>query len=177
MMDRSRTVVIGLVAFCAFGCLSAQQTTTGGWLSSPTDDGNRGTLVMRVPDAVERGEGRVGGSGQALTTQFLQAMAQRGIKTSVTDETDLDSAREQARERGLLYVMRAEFTIWEDNATAWSGNPDRCGASAELYSVKDGELVATASHNERASSATLVSSSPQRFYGPIVDALVGRLFP
>ena len=62
-------------------------------------------------------------------------------------------------------------------STAWSGNPDRCGASAEIYDAASGALVATASHTERASSATLLASGPERFYPPIVDSILGRLFP
>jgi hypothetical protein len=165
-------LVVGLLG----ACTTAKHVSKGGWLPDFPMWQEKSVLLMRVPDAVEPGEGPAGGSGEALTMGFLEALQKRQVKVTLTQETTVVAAAAQAKNLGFRYVMRVAFTIWENNATAWSGNPDRAGAAAELYDAETAVLVATAAHNEVASSATFLGNSPDRFYPAIIDNILNCLF-
>ncbi|NWF99577.1 MAG: DUF4823 domain-containing protein [Thermoanaerobaculaceae bacterium] len=176
MRGESRRICVVLLTGVLGGCTTAKHVSQGGWLPGFPMWQEKSVLLMRVADAIEPGEGPAGGSGQALTLGFLEALQKRQVKVSLTEETTVVGAAAQARTLGFRYVMRVAFTTWEDNATAWSGNPDRAGAAAELYDAETAVLVATASHAETASNMTFLASSPDRFYSAIIGNVIRCLF-
>jgi len=88
----------------------------------------------------------------------------------------LERGYQEAERLNFDYVLRGVFTNWEDNATAWSGNPDRAELAVELYSVADRRLAASASHKVQATGFTLLSSATTRFIPEMADTTLGRLF-
>jgi hypothetical protein len=176
MRGKRRITLVLLFAGVLGGCTTAKHVSKGGWLPGFPMWEQKSVLLMRVADAAEPGEGPATGSGEALTMGFLEALQKEQVKVSLTQETTVAAAAAQARGLGFRYVMRAAFTVWENNATAWSGNPDRAGAAAELYDAETAALVAMASHNEVASNMTLLGNSPDRFYPAIIDDIINCLF-
>ncbi len=176
MRGELRWACVVLLAGVLAGCTTAKHVSRGGWLSGFPTWQEKSVLLMRVADVIEPGEGPAGGSGEALTMGFLEVLQKRQVKVSLTQETTVIAAAAQAKTLGFRYVMRVAFTTWADNATAWSGNPDRAGAAAELYDAETAALVATAAHTETASNMTLLGNSPDRFYPAIIDNIVNCLF-
>lgn len=177
-MRRTRYFSYFLLLTCLAlsACAIPVHLTRGNWMPGKAIDSNRSALLMRVPDAIEPGEGRAGGSGQELTQQLLEGLLRRNVKVTVSDETAVSAAVVASQRMGYRYVLRVVFTDWADNATAWSGNPDRAGASAEFYDGTNGELVASFTHMVKASGASLVGSSPDRFYPELVTVLMDAVF-
>ena len=157
-------------------CAGMQRQTTGQWLAGNAIGQDRSVMLMRIPDAIEAGEGPAGGSGTGLMTVFRDELMQKGIKIGVTEESSVAGAAAAARTKGLAYVLKVVFTHWEENATEWSGKPDAVAASAELYDAATGDLVAVASHSVKGSTTALLAKTPDRFYPEIADNILGRLF-
>jgi hypothetical protein len=99
-----------------------------------------------------------------------------GIAVQTVQARDVEKGYDEASRLGFDYVLRGAYSNWEDNATAWSGNPDRAEFVTELYSVADRRLAASASHQVQASGATMLSSTPMRFIPELADSTLARMF-
>ena len=117
------------------------------------------------------------GSGAAMTADLRDKLLQRGMSPLVTEATTLQAAIEQAKALGYDFVIKAVFTDWQDNATEWSGRPDRAAVSAELYDAKSATLLATATDREKGWALSLVSQDPSRFYPVISSTILAKFVP
>jgi hypothetical protein len=89
---------------------------------------------------------------------------------------DLSSGLNEAQEANFDYVLKCVITLWQDNATAWSGNGDKLSISVELYDAKTRQLVAAASHRRVATGATFVSGSPDRFMSEVSTGALSQIY-
>ncbi len=165
-----------LLGALVLSCAGMQRKSTGEWLPGKALGSDHSVLLMRIPDAIEAGEGPAGGSGTALMSEIRELLLQKNIRLGISEETTVAGAAKSAREQGLAYVLKVVISQWEENATEWSGKPDVVGASAELYDSATGGLVAVASHKVTGSTSAWTSRTPDRFYPEIADNLLGRLF-
>jgi hypothetical protein len=132
-------------------------------------------VVLDILDGQEKGEDPTHGSGQAMVSALKDELMKHGYTVSTVQSKDLADGYQEAERLGFTHVVKGVFTHWEDNATAWSMNPDRATFSLEIFEVKDRRLVGSASHQEQASGATLLSSSPTRFVPVLASKTLSRL--
>ena len=133
-------------------------------------------VILDIQDGHERGQDVTRGSGQAMVNALRDTLVSRGIPVNVIQSTAVDEGYQEAERLGFNYVLRGVLTNWEDNATAWSGNPDRATLVLELYGVEEKRLAASANSERQASGATLVSGTPGRFIPELAFNAVDRIF-
>jgi hypothetical protein len=169
-----RLVVLVSVAVLALGC-AAKRSIEGAWLPGQELQPGASILIVPVEDGVEREDGPAHGSGAAVTAAIRDKLLARGFPPRLAESTSVSDALTEASELQLVYVLKGVITEWEDNATAWSGKPDRAALSVELHDVESGEMVAAAHYRVASPAATLTSKQPDRFIPEIVDNALARL--
>jgi hypothetical protein len=88
----------------------------------------------------------------------------------------LEKGFAEAERSGFSYVLKGTITLWEDNATAWSGKGDKLNVSAELYDVHTHSLVAAATDKRTATGFTLVSGTPDRFMDDVANGALSQIY-
>jgi len=164
------------VALLTLSCAIPVHQTSGQWVPGMTLVTTPKVVLLDVADGQERGQEATTGSGQAMVGALRDRLMGHGMAVQTIQSLETEKGYEEASRLGFDYVLRGVFTNWEDNATAWSGNPDRADFAIELYSVPDKRLAGSASHRVQASGATLLSSTPMRFIPELADNTLGRLF-
>lgn len=132
-------------------------------------------MFVSVDDAMEDSETSVPGTGEQLATLMVNEVGQRRLEVRRATGSDKASTITEAKGSSCKYVLSLQFTKWEDNATAWSMNPDRLTIAGEVLEAETGRVVSSGSHAETASSASFKSATPDRFLEPAVQALAKRL--
>ena len=84
------------------------------------------------------------------------------IPFSTSESMDTAQGFEEAGKLQFDFILKCTINLWEDNATAWSGNGDKLKISIEMFDTKSKQLVAVASHNRVATGATFTSGTPDR---------------
>lgn len=132
-------------------------------------------MVLAVADAAEGPDEAVPGTGARLGVEVVNALGFKGLVASRSPALEMSTGVAEAKRAECQFVLRASYTQWEDNATAWSMNPDRLTVAGEVFHAASGRVVSSASHQEVATSATLKSGTPERFITSAAQALVERL--
>lgn len=175
-MTRLAAYFFVAIAASLSGCATTRSTTGQGVPGTTIVPGAR-VLIMRLPDVVQKGEGTVGGSGEAVAAAIRDDLMRHGYAVVTSDKTALSDAFSEAMALEASYVLRGAITEWEDNATEWSSNPDKLSVSLELYGAARRELVATGGHRVVGQPATLVSGqTPMRFVPETADHSLARVF-
>ena len=169
-------VAIVLVALLAGGCSVPRSVKEGGPISGQVVNPAGKVLILNVADGQEQGQSVAHGSGQGMVSSLRKVLATHGVPLSTTEKVDLSSGLGEAQQSGFDYVLKAVITLWQDNATAWSGNGDKLSVSVELYDAKARHLVAAASHQRVATGATFVSGSPDRFMDEVAVGALGQIY-
>lgn len=164
------------LALLGSGCTAFHRETSGQWVPSESLAKDPSVVILPIADVVEKGEGPVGGSGAEFTSAIRDDLLAHGVKVTMADSGSLRDGLETASSLDFLYVLKGAITQWEDNATEWSGNPDRAALTLELYGVSSKQLVASAGHKMNGSSGAFISLSPHRFVPEIVSHSLARLF-
>jgi hypothetical protein len=133
-------------------------------------------LILGIPNGQEQGQPEANGSGQGMASALRQALSAHGVPLSITETKDLTAGLDEAQKANFNYVLKCAITLWQDNATAWSGNGDKLTISVELYDAKSRQLVAAASHKRVATGATFVSGSPDRFMGEVAAGALSEIY-
>lgn len=164
---------IAAVSLLAVGCASSE--TASGIVAGLTPASKGWVVILTVADGKTSDGGTGIGSGSTVMATLRDALLARGIAPLVSERTSMAEAIKEAKELSYDYILKATITEWEDNAMAWSGNPDSAALSVELYDLTP-TLVASATHREKASSWALLSESPARFVPKLVQATLDRVF-
>jgi len=164
------------LALVLTACAMPVHRTSGQFVPGTSLAAEPKVVILAITDGQERGQDATVGSGGAMVNAIRDRLMGRGIPVQSVQVAELEAGYAEAERLGFNYVLRGAFTNWEDNATAWSGNPDRAELALELYAVADRRLAATASHTVQASGATLLSSTPMRFIPELADSTLGRIF-
>jgi hypothetical protein len=111
-----------------------------------------------------------------LVAALGKVMGAHSIQISNTTSSDLSAGLGEAQKAGFDYVLKSTITLWEDNATAWSGNGDKLSIYVELYDSHSRELVAAATHRRVATGQTLMPGSPDRFIDTVATGALGKIY-
>jgi len=137
--------------------------------------GKRKILILQVADGKTRDGGTGAGSGAALAAAIRDALVARGILPFVSECRSMEEGIKEAK--GLSYesILRVTITEWEDNATAWSGNPDSVAISLELFDLTP-TLISSATQRKKGSIWAMSSKSPDQWFPGLVKTTVAKVF-
>jgi hypothetical protein len=175
MVGRRAGMLVALM-FLALSCATPVHQTTGQWVPGMTLVATPKIILIDIADGQERGQEATKGSGQEMVGALRDRLMGHNIAVQTIQSVEIEKGYEEAARLGFDYVLRGVFTNWEDNATAWSGNPDRADFTIEIYSVPDKRLAGSASHRVQASGFTMMSGTPMRFIPELADNTLARLF-
>jgi hypothetical protein len=158
------------------GCSIPHSRADGGPIASyqvkPTDK----VLVLNIADGQEQGQQPAHGSGQGMVAAIRKVLAAHGVPLSTTDTSSLTAGFDEAQGEGFSYVLKTTITLWEDNATAWSGKGDKLTISCELYDAKSHLLVAASAHRRVATGFTVLSGTPDRFMDEVAKGALAKIY-
>lgn len=170
---------IAFAAICCLpmaGCSIPHSKSDGGpvgtYIVSPGDK----VLVLNIADGQEQGQSPAPGSGQGMVDAIRRVLTAHAVPLSITESGSLDAGFDEARRIGARYVLKTTITLWEDNATAWSGKGDKLNISCQLYSANSHELLAASDHRRVATGFTFVSGTPDRFMDEVAFGALGKLY-
>jgi hypothetical protein len=158
------------------GCSIPLSRADGGPVANHEVDPASRVLILNIADGQEIDQPIAPGSGQGLVAALGKVMSAHGVQISTTATSDLSTGIAEARKANFGYIMKSTITLWEDNATAWSGNGDKLSIYVELYDSKSRELVAAATHRRVATGATLMAGSPDRFLDQAATGALGKIY-
>ena len=171
-------LVVGLFFACLSltGCSVPRSRAEGGPMGSHQISPTAKVQILNITDGQEQGQEPAHGSGQGMVEALRKVLSAHGVPLSTTPTTSVLTGVDEARTAGFEYVLKGTITLWEDNATAWSGNGDKLYISLDLYDAKSRELIAASTHKRVATGATFVSGSPDRFMDEVAAGALGKIY-
>lgn len=165
-----------VLCLCAAGCSIPRSLAEGGPIANRRVDPSSKVLILSIADGQEQGQERAPGSGQGMVAAIRKILVAHGVPLSTTATSSLATGLDEARRGGFDYALKGTITLWEDNATAWSGNGDKLTVSLDLYDAKSRELIAASTHRRVATGATFVSGSPDRFMDEVSAGALDKIY-
>ncbi len=165
-----------VLAIFAIGCSVPRSIPEGGRIAGQAFDPNGKVLIMAVADGQEVGQPVATGSGKALSSTIRKVLTQHNVPLTISENLKLSDAYTEALLIGFDYILKCEITLWEDNATAWSGNGDKLRISIEMFDVKSKQLAAASSHYRVATGATFVAGNPERFMTECAEGALSKIY-
>jgi hypothetical protein len=160
----------------ALGCSVPHSIPEGGIVKGQSINPIGKVLILAVQDGQEQGQSPAPGSGRGMVAALRTVLMNHSIPFTTSDSMTNMQGFEEAQKLNFDYVMKCTITLWEDNATAWSGKGDKLKISVELFDVKSKQLVAVASHYRVSTGATFVSAAPDRFMDECAAGALGKIF-
>ena len=172
------TKIALLIVLClsAAGCSIPRSLAEGGPVATHRVNPLSKVLILSIADGQEQGQSVAYGSGQGMATAIRKVMASHNVPVSMTATSSLRDGIDEARRSGFDYTLKGTITLWEDNATAWSGNGDKLNISVEVYDSKSRELIGAATHKRVATGATFVSGTPDRFMDEVATGALDTIY-
>ncbi|AHX16304.1 hypothetical protein CH75_10390 [Dyella jiangningensis] len=171
-----RLFLVATSAMLLIGCSVPRQVKEGGAMSGHQVAPQGKVLLLNVRDGQEKGQDPATGSGQGMVAALRKTLSAHGVPLNTSQTMDLSRGFEEAQRNGYAYVMKSTITLWEDNATAWSGNGDKLNVSVELYDVSTHELIAAATDKRTATGFTFVSGTPDRFMDEVAIGALSQIY-
>lgn len=169
-------LIVALLCIVATGCSVPRSVKEGGPIAGYQVSPKATVLILNVKDGQEQGQAPAVGSGQGMVAALRKALSAHGVPLSISQSSELSTGFDEAQRSGFNYVMQCVISLWQDNATAWSGNGDKLNISVELYDAKTHRLIAAGSDKRTATGATFVSASPDRFMDEVATGALGRIY-
>jgi hypothetical protein len=133
-------------------------------------------LILGVRDGQEQGQDPAPGSGHALVAGIRKVLTEHSVPFSTLESVNLEDGYAEAKRNNFDYVMKSVITLWEDNATAWSGNGDKLKISVEVYDVRTRQLVAFGEHYRVGNGFTFLSGSPDRYIDESANGALSKMY-
>lgn len=162
-----------LAAFFLVGCVSSGLTTAQllpGYELPPKPS----FVVLAIADGQEHGQAPAGGTGREIQFLLLSRVMAFGFQANPSQSQDVNVAFAEGDRLGFTHVLKGTFTHWEDNATEWSGNPDRISFMVEVYAVDGRRFLGTVSRSAEGSVLAATNESTSRF---LKELAIGTLEP
>ena len=158
------------------GCSIPRSEPEGGLIQGKTINPSGKVLILAVRDGQEQDQPAAPGSGQGMVNALRKVLMDHFIPFSTTEHYNNIQGFEEAEKLNFDYVLKCTITLWENNATAWSGNGDKLKISIEIFDVKSKQLVAIAGHYRVATGATLATGTPDRFMNECALGALSKIY-
>jgi hypothetical protein len=165
-----------LAATFLCACSVPRSVKEGGTTAGRTIDPAGKVLILSVGDGQEQGQSPAVGSGQGMVAALRMALGTHGVPLSTTSTATLNAGFDEAKKDGFDYVLLCNITLWEDNATAWSGKGDKLSISVQVFDTQSHALVAAATHNRVATGFTLAAGTPDRFEAEVAKGALSKIY-
>lgn len=129
-------------------------------------------VVAAIRDPQETGQEPAAGTGRQMQLQLVQSLMEMRAKANPSQSEDVRAACQDARRFGATHVLKATFSHWEDNATQWSGSPDRVTFLVEIYAVEDQRLLGVVTEERKGEAMTLSNEPTSRFLRELAEQSV-----
>jgi len=170
-------IIMSLAAtLILIGCSVPRSVPEGGRIVGQQIIPTGKVLILTVADGQEMGQPVANGSGRGMVSSLRKVLSRHEIPLSITDAASTTQGFEEAAKINFEYLLKCTTTLWEDNATAWSGNGDKLKISIEMFEVKNHQLIAAASHYRVATGATFVGGSPDRFMDECAEGALDKIY-
>ena len=131
--------VATIIALTCVACIFSKQTGSASLQANFAIPSNALLVLSQVPDG-SGADGVMAGSGDLVRSSLGVELLKRGFQVHNSDASQLQQLLGEAKSKGVPLVLLARITIWEDNATAWSGKRDHAGISLQLFDTETGAL-------------------------------------
>nr|WP_320132377.1 DUF4823 domain-containing protein [uncultured Holophaga sp.] len=171
--------IMTAVALGSISCSIPRSEPGGGHIQGMTVSPTEKVFIMSVRDGQEPGYPQAIGSGNALSSALGETLNAHGVVFTKPSSWagDMDTAFQEAKAKGCGYVLSADITLWEDNATVLTANGDKLAISLNLFEVKSKNLVATGSFYRVATGITLLlGQTPQRFIKESANGALQKMY-
>jgi Domain of unknown function (DUF4823) len=166
--------LLAAVLLCA--CSVPRSVKEGGAISGRTIAPTGKVLILSIADGQEQGQSPAVGSGQGMVAALRMALGAHGVPLSTTSTATLNAGFDEAKKDGFDYVLLCNITLWEDNATAWSGKGDKLSISVQVFDTQSHVLVAAATHSRVATGFTFVAGTPDRFEAEVATGALSKIY-
>lgn len=171
-----KLLIAPLMCMFAIGCSVPRSVPEGGTLSGARVDPASKVLILSIADGQEKGDAPANGSGRGMVSVLRKTLSEHGVNISTSEASTAQQGFDEASKMGFDCVLKCVIVLWEDNATAWSGNGDKLKISVEIFDVKTHQLLAASSHYRVATGATFVSGTPDRFMDECARGALGKIY-
>jgi hypothetical protein len=172
----TKITLLAIFCLCGAGCSIPRSIAEGGPTGNHSIDQSSKVMILSIADGQEQGQSIAYGSGQGMASAIRKVLASHNVPVSMTATSSLRDGIDEARRAGFDYTLKCTITLWEDNATAWSGNGDKLNISVEVYDSKSRELIGAATHKRVATGETLLPGSPDRFIDEVATGALGKIY-
>src|SRR6266540_4310946 len=133
-MSKVSLVLVLVAILDSAACIFSKQSGAGSLQPDFTLPSRATILLSQVPDG-SGSDGVMAGSGELVRSSLGTELLKRGFQVVNSGATDTHQLLEEAKTKNAPFIVSARITIWEDNATSWSGKRDHAGISLQLYDM------------------------------------------
>lgn len=160
----------------AFGCSVPRSIPEGGVVAGQTIAPTGKVLILSIADGQEAGQPVANGSGRGMVAALRKVLMAHSVPFTTTETRSNVDGFTEAEKLAYDYVMKCTITLWENNATAWSGNGDKLKISVEMFDVKTKQLAGVAGFYRVATGFTLVAGTPDRMMDECAEGALAKLY-
>ena len=131
-------------------------------------------LVLTPSDGISDGA-IVSGSGSKLASKVYYYLNTKDCEVVLDEDHNTIKKIDESELQKYDYVVVPAIVSWEDNATAWSGKPDKLVFSIEIYD-KDKKKVASGNIDAKSTNTTIVENDPSELIDKPLSEFINKLF-
>ena len=135
---------------------------------------DKDVLVLTPADGISDGSIEAG-SGSKLATKVYYYLNTKDCEVTLDEDHKSIKKIDESELQKYDYVIVPAIVSWEDNATAWSGKPDRIQFTIEIYD-KDKKKVASGSIDSKSTNATFTENDPSELIDKPLLEFINKLF-
>ena len=131
-------------------------------------------LVLTPGDGISS-ESIAIGSGQKLASKVYYFLNAKQCEVTLDNQHKSINKVEDSELQKYDYIIVPSILSWEDNATAWSGKPDRIVFSIDIFD-KNKKKITTANIDSKSTNATFSSNDPAELIDKPLIEFLNKLF-
>lgn len=135
---------------------------------------NKEVLVLTPVDGISR-ESIAIGSGLKLASKVYYYLNAKQCEVTLDNEHKSINKVDDSELKKFDYIIVPTIANWEDNATAWSGKPDKIMFSLDIYD-KNKNKITTANIDAKSTNATLAENDPSELIDKPLIEFINKLF-
>ena len=131
-------------------------------------------LILTPADGISDGS-IVKGSGSKLASKVYYYLNTKDCDATLDDDHKSIKTFDESEFHQYDYFIVPAIVSWEDNATAWSGKPDRLMFTIDIYD-KNKKKVASGTIDAKSTNATFTENDPSELIDKPLLEFINKLF-
>lgn len=168
-----RFIFFSIACVFFFSCSPLYNVSTSNKASGLFGNGTK-VLLLTSQDGVS-GSDVSKGSGVTLSSRIQSQLLSK--QCQVKNDRDHDSILDIETETASKYdyIIVPVINLWEDNATAWSGKPDKLNFTILIYNSAK-ELITSADLDGQSAAAVIDENDPSELIDPLLQDYLKNMF-